>query len=722
MRASTLLLLLIGVIPISAQNSSDQGTWQQFVSPQTVTAAVATDDAVWFAASERLIVHYDRENDKIDVHSRVFPGFGLQEREMRELWLGPQGRVHALNRSTQMAVWHEEEWKTHVVGWSNIPYLRAKEFVREKDGEYLFKAGFHDLYRWREGGSPTEADDILALIPFNLEHVAWDEIGDRLWIAKRRDLGYLKDGVFHTVELPTGGGEIEQLEVDATGNLWLRMWGDVRCLIEGQWQHFDLSIPDYANGASLHILGADRALIVTGEFAYTLEATPAGPVKLDQSSALANLTPDLPLAIDPEGCVWMMDVEQRRIGQWCGDEMKWRAVDQWLPDQHKTPFHLDVDQDGRVWIANLAGGYYWSNGGWRPMQELYPHSFPNIAAVLFRRSGYPVVRARLGLDPLDFYAYHPSGEWQRMSAERAPAVSTQGTRINEQGVLYSLLGIPTLVSILSRGEWSIIRSADLSPASGGILAMHLDEDGTQFLASENGVYKRFGASYDFTPFADPRIDPERLKPRFLSYTPTGVLWIAQGEEVYTWQEDSIRAMPAIPNIAELSSTDKLFEIYALADDDVWAILNDGTYANFDGQTWTIHTPPKYQREIRTLMKVVRDQRGRVWFHGSEALVVYSPPEIPEIELIESLDQEVDFVAYPNPAARRITVQWENEVAGQVSLALYNSLGQLVQQCVDEEQAEGSQEFFLARGALQAGVYYLVLQRGGGQSILPIVWK
>ena len=71
--------------------------------------------------------------------------------------------------------------------------------------------------------------------------------------------------------------------------------------------------------------------------------------------------------------------------------------------------------------------------------------------------------------------------------------------------------------------------------------------------------------------------------------------------------------------------------------------------------------------------------------------------------------------YPNPFNPTTSIQFELPVAGNTSLKIYNSLGQLVQTLVDNQLSEGRYNYSFNARQLSSGVYFYRLQFGN-QSI------
>jgi len=63
-------------------------------------------------------------------------------------------------------------------------------------------------------------------------------------------------------------------------------------------------------------------------------------------------------------------------------------------------------------------------------------------------------------------------------------------------------------------------------------------------------------------------------------------------------------------------------------------------------------------------------------------------------------------AFPNPLSINSLIAYELSAESNVILSLYDCQGRLIKQLLDERQEAGSQKFFMERGELAAGLYFL----------------
>jgi len=63
-------------------------------------------------------------------------------------------------------------------------------------------------------------------------------------------------------------------------------------------------------------------------------------------------------------------------------------------------------------------------------------------------------------------------------------------------------------------------------------------------------------------------------------------------------------------------------------------------------------------------------------------------------------------AFPNPLSINSLIAYELTSESNVVLSLFDCQGRLIKQLLDERQPAGPQKFFMERGDLAAGLYFL----------------
>ena len=120
---------------------------------------------------------------------------------------------------------------------------------------------------------------------------------------------------------------------------------------------------------------------------------------------------------------------------------------------------------------------------------------------------------------------------------------------------------------------------------------------------------------------------------------------------------------------------------------------------------------------KNLSQMVFGVKGDLQYYYIDNLYFYSDQAINSNQ-----DFDSDFPKqlrlhqnYPNPFNPTTSIQFELPVAGNTSLKIYNSLGQLVQTLVDNQLSEGRYNYSFNASQLSSGVYFYRLQFGN-QSI------
>jgi hypothetical protein len=75
---------------------------------------------------------------------------------------------------------------------------------------------------------------------------------------------------------------------------------------------------------------------------------------------------------------------------------------------------------------------------------------------------------------------------------------------------------------------------------------------------------------------------------------------------------------------------------------------------------------------------------------------------------------------PNPFHQEAMISFRIAAPGPVKLRVYNQLGQLVEQVVNEDLQEGKHERMWQPGPLAPGTYYFHLESGGMVSVRKAV--
>lgn len=99
--------------------------------------------------------------------------------------------------------------------------------------------------------------------------------------------------------------------------------------------------------------------------------------------------------------------------------------------------------------------------------------------------------------------------------------------------------------------------------------------------------------------------------------------------------------------------------------------------------------------------------------GGDAIASSSPEPASHSASEEPLEQAD---VYPNPSHERATIRYTVQSAGNVSVSVYNMLGQRIATLVDERQPLGPQEIVFDTGNLASGVYLMRIQTTGRSMI------
>jgi hypothetical protein len=139
---------------------------------------------------------------------------------------------------------------------------------------------------------------------------------------------------------------------------------------------------------------------------------------------------------------------------------------------------------------------------------------------------------------------------------------------------------------------------------------------------------------------------------------------------------------------------------------VYLSTNNGTTWN-SVSTGLTGTGPLRSFAIAGTNLVVGATNNGVWRRPLSEMILTSVGDLPgDIPSTFSLAQN-----YPNPFNPSTTIRYGLPHKSQVSLMVYNTLGQLVSELVSGEQEAGYQEVKFAGSGLASGVYFYRLQAG-----------
>lgn len=150
-------------------------------------------------------------------------------------------------------------------------------------------------------------------------------------------------------------------------------------------------------------------------------------------------------------------------------------------------------------------------------------------------------------------------------------------------------------------------------------------------------------------------------------------------------------------------------------DNKWIGTGKGL-AKFDGLNWTIYDTSNSELPDNNVNFVAIDQNGNKWIGTENGLAVFNENGIVSIgdkfTSIENIPNDYQiFQNYPNPFNPSTTIAFDLPETGQVTLKIFNILGEEVATLVSERLSAGSYSYEWDASDLASGVYLYRLQAG-----------
>jgi len=143
---------------------------------------------------------------------------------------------------------------------------------------------------------------------------------------------------------------------------------------------------------------------------------------------------------------------------------------------------------------------------------------------------------------------------------------------------------------------------------------------------------------------------------------------------------------------------------------------DGLYiSSNDGTSWTQISTGLTNTSVYSLAT-----DGTILFAGTADGMFHRP--ISQINSVNDIpaDAMVQLSASPNPFTSATTIQYSVPATENVSIKIYNIIGECVKTVVDNSQAKGSYQLTMDNVGMSSGVYYCSLQAGDLRRTIKIV--
>lgn len=147
---------------------------------------------------------------------------------------------------------------------------------------------------------------------------------------------------------------------------------------------------------------------------------------------------------------------------------------------------------------------------------------------------------------------------------------------------------------------------------------------------------------------------------------------------------------------------------------VWIGTAFGGVAKFGGSNWTIFNSSNSSLPSNQISFILVDRRNNKWIGTANGLAVYRENgvliKVEENKEFKNFSYKL-YQNYPNPANPNTVIRFELSKETNVSLELYNSLGQKIITLYEGNLLAGTHEVELNGDNLSTGVYFYVLKAG-----------
>ncbi len=145
---------------------------------------------------------------------------------------------------------------------------------------------------------------------------------------------------------------------------------------------------------------------------------------------------------------------------------------------------------------------------------------------------------------------------------------------------------------------------------------------------------------------------------------------------------------------------------------IW--LGVGGVTKFDGTNWTNYFSSNSGLPDNHINGISTDQNGNKWIATANGLAIFNEGGVVSVEENKNIFISEGFLIsqnYPNPFNPSTKINYQLPVAGNVTLKVYDVLGNEIATLVNEEKPAGSFEIEFKANYLPSGVYFYQLKAG-----------
>jgi hypothetical protein len=216
-----------------------------------------------------------------------------------------------------------------------------------------------------------------------------------------------------------------------------------------------------------------------------------------------------------------------------------------------------------------------------------------------------------------------------------------------------------------------------------------------------------------------KIDTITPKRYVLSHQSTGIssILLIESEELYYGDEIGVWSADGVLVGSSVALSGKaVVTVWGknefLTDNGFGAVIDDPLRLTL----WSTGDREEYILDVKSIRSIDNDDKvGGALIYEPNAIKIVSVEIVENVPLRYHLEQN-----YPNPFNPSTTIQYELPLDAQVTLEIYNILGQKVRTLVDDVQTAGYYEIIFNSDNLASGVYFYRLNAGNYTDIKKMI--
>ena len=256
-------------------------------------------------------------------------------------------------------------------------------------------------------------------------------------------------------------------------------------------------------------------------------------------------------------------------------------------------------------------------------------------------------------------------------------------------------------------NWTVYNTSNSGLPYNGVYSIAFDNAGNKWIGTGDGV-----AKFDNTNWTVYNTSNSGLPSNFISVIAidgSGNKWIG------TFSEGLVKFDDINWTVYNSSNTGMPFdEILSLSTDgkgNIWIGTNQGL-VKFNGTDWFLFNTSNSGLPGNYISEIAIDKNENTWIATYGGLAVYKEGGVVAVEDKKGKPLLNDFLLYqnyPNPFNPSTSIQYQVSSNSQVSLKVYDVLGNEVATLVNEEKPSGSYEVEFNASHLSSGIYFYQLK-------------